>query len=200
MPSEPAACPNAYRPLLSSSPRSKQRLRGAAAIGPARGRNRQRHGFFRGRFDGWNVAVVEAGPGNAGAAAIAVRAIQHYNPDIALFVGVAGGIKDVVIGDVVVATKAYGYESGKDTAKGFQTRPDVQNTAHELEQRARVIRQQDGWKKRLDPSIQHDSASIFVAPIAAGEKVVASKKAATATLIKEHYGDAVAVEMEGSGS
>jgi hypothetical protein len=24
-------------------------------------------GFFRGRFDGWNVAVVEAGPGNAGA-------------------------------------------------------------------------------------------------------------------------------------
>ena len=156
-------------------------------------------GFFRGRFDGWNVAVVEARPGNAGAAAIAVRAIQHYNPDIALFVGVAGGIKDVVIGDVVVATKVYGYESGKDTAKGFQTRPDVQNTAHELEQRARVIRQQDGWKKRLDPSIQHDSASIFVAPIAAGEKVVASKKAATATLIKEHYGDAVAVEMEGSG-
>jgi hypothetical protein len=32
-------------------------------------------------------------------------------------------------------------------------------------------------------------------PIAAGEKVVASKKAATATLIKEHYGDAIAVEM-----
>jgi nucleoside phosphorylase len=156
-------------------------------------------GFFRGRFEGWNVAVVEAGPGNAGAAAIAVRAIQHYNPDVALFVGVAGGIKDVTIGDVVVATKVYGYESGKDTAKGFQARPDVQNTAHELEQRARVIRQQDGWKKRLDPTIKHEGTSIFVAPIAAGEKVVASKRAATAKLIKEHYSDAIAVEMEGSG-
>jgi nucleoside phosphorylase len=156
-------------------------------------------GFFRGRFDGWNVAVVEAGPGNAGAATIAVRAIQHYKPNVALFVGVAGGVKDVTVGDVVVATKVYGYEFGKDTAKGFQPRPDVQNTAHELEQRARIIRQQDGWKKRLDPSIKHDSTAIFVAPIAAGEKVVASKKAATAKLIKEHYGDAIAVEMEGSG-
>jgi nucleoside phosphorylase len=156
-------------------------------------------GFFRGRFDRWDVAVVEAGPGNATAAAIAVRAIQHYNPDAALFVGVAGGIKDVAIGDVVVATKVYGYESGKDIAKDFQTRPDVQNTAHELEQRARVIRQQDDWKKRLDPGIKHDNTAIFVAPIAAGEKVVASKKAATARLIREHYSDAVAVEMEGSG-
>lgn len=156
-------------------------------------------GFFKGRFEGWNVAVVEAGPGNSGAAAIAGRAIQHYKPDVALFVGVAGGVKDVAIGDVVVATKVYGYESGKDTAKGFQPRPDVQNTAHELEQRARIIRQQDGWKKRLDPAVKHENAAIFVAPIAAGEKVVASKKAATAKLIKEHYGDALAVEMEGSG-
>jgi nucleoside phosphorylase len=110
---------------------------------------------------------------------------------------VAGGVKDVTVGDVVVATKVYGYESGKDTAKGFQPRPDVQNTARELEQRARIIRQQDGWKKRLDPAIKHDSTAIFVAPIAAGEKVVASKKAATAKLIEEHYGDAIAVEMEG---
>jgi nucleoside phosphorylase len=49
--------------------------------------------------------MVEAGPGNAGAAAIAVRALEHYKPHVALFVGVAGGIKDVAIGDVVVATK-----------------------------------------------------------------------------------------------
>jgi nucleoside phosphorylase len=145
------------------------------------------------------VAVVEAGPGNASAAAIAVRALTHYKPDVALFVGVAGGIKDVAIGDVVVATKVYGYESGKDTAKRFLPRADVQNTAHELEQRARVIRQQDDWKKRLDPTITHAGSAIFVAPIAAGEKVVASQKAATAKLIKELYSDALAVEMEGSG-
>ncbi|MBR0900267.1 5'-methylthioadenosine/S-adenosylhomocysteine nucleosidase [Bradyrhizobium tropiciagri] len=156
-------------------------------------------GFFKGQFEGWDIAVVEAGPGNAGAAAIAVRALGHYKPHVALFVGVAGGVKDVAIGDVVVATKVYGYESGKDTAKGFQPRPDVQNTAHALEQRARVIRQGTDWKSRLDPAIKHEDPAFFVAPIAAGEKVVASQEAATAKLIKEHYGDAIAVEMEGSG-
>jgi nucleoside phosphorylase len=108
-------------------------------------------------------------------------------------------VKDVAIGDVVVATKVYGYESGKDTAKGFQSRPDVQITAHALDQRARVIRQGNDWKSRLDPAVGHGDPAFFVAPIAAGEKVVASKKAATATLIKDHYGDAIAVEMEGSG-
>lgn len=70
-------------------------------------------GFFKGEFEGWDIAVVEAGPGNAGAAAIAVRALEHYKPHVALFVGVAGGVKDVAIGDVVVATKVYGYESAR---------------------------------------------------------------------------------------
>ncbi|WP_035994136.1 hypothetical protein [Bradyrhizobium sp. WSM1253] len=33
-------------------------------------------GFFKGQFEGWDMAVVEAGPDNARAAPIAVRALE----------------------------------------------------------------------------------------------------------------------------
>jgi nucleoside phosphorylase len=48
--------------------------------------------FQTGRFDGWTVAIAEVGPGNTRSATIAVRALTHFKPEIAAFVGVAGGV------------------------------------------------------------------------------------------------------------
>jgi len=156
--------------------------------------------FYTGKFEEWDVAVVETGPGNVGVAAIASRAFSLFRPEIALFVGVGGGVKDVELGDVVVATKVYGYEGGKDTPTGFATRPDLQHSAHGLEQRARAVSKTPRWRDRLNPD--HPSATgskLLVGPIAAGEKVVASKKSTTAKFLKKEYGDTLAVEMEGRG-
>jgi nucleoside phosphorylase len=155
--------------------------------------------FYTGQFEDWHLAIAEVGPGNASAAMIAERAIQHFRPSVAFFVGIAGGVKDVAIGDVVIATKLYGYESGKEDATGFKPRPEVQNSAHYIEQRGRALSKGDGWKRRLAKDIGHGAPNVFVGPIAAGEKVVASTRGPTAKFLRKHYSDTSAVEMEGRG-
>src|SRR5262245_49811619 len=85
-----------------------------------------RRGVFDDRSEPWDVVVAEIGAGNEGAAAEAERVIARYSPQVALFVGIAGAVKDLTQGDVVASTKVYGYESGKDQPGGFRPRPSVQ--------------------------------------------------------------------------
>jgi len=156
--------------------------------------------FHVGQFKQWRVAIAECGEGNASAASIAERGMAQFHPEVALFVGVAGGVKDVTIGDAVVASKVYGYERGKDTGDGFKARPIVNLTDHALEQRARALKLKDDWQRRLDPEIRHPKPQkVRIGAIAAGEKVVASSAGEIARFLKDNYGDTLAVEMEGQG-
>jgi nucleoside phosphorylase len=120
------------------------------------------------------------------------------NPSLALFVRIAGGIKDVDIGDVVVATHIHGYERGRATAERFIARPDVGRSSYALGQRGRAVVQAAKWTARIQAK-RTKTPRGFVGPIAAGEKVVASDQADVAHFIREHYIDALAVEMEGRG-
>lgn len=146
----------------------------------------------------WSVWLIEAGMGNENAALETDRAVAHIRPEVVLFVGIAGGRKDVEIGDVVVASKVYGYESGKDE-ETFRPRPDAPEPTYRLLQRARAVARQDAWRERLHLADGQRSPEVRIKPIAAGEKVVGSRKSAVAKLLDEHYNDTAAVDMEGHG-
>ncbi|MEG4326087.1 hypothetical protein QUA81_21515 [Microcoleus sp. F6_B4] len=157
--------------------------------------------YERGKFVAngkcWEVGIVEVGAGNAGAGIEAERAIAYFKPEILFFVGIAGGIKDVAICDVVAATKVYGYESGK-VGDQFLTRPEVGQSAYALVRRAKREAEKTDWLQRLSSS-PVPQPRVFVAPIAAGEKVIASKQSDIFQLLRISYNDAIAVEMEGFG-
>ena len=107
----------------------------------------------------------------------------------------AGGIKDVGRGDVVASTKVYAYEAGKVVKGAFEPRPEVAHTSHSLESRAMAVARKGHWVKRI-PSRYGDEPKAIVAPIVAGEKVIATANSPEGSLIRESYGDAVAVDKE----
>jgi len=155
-------------------------------------------GIFPTQEQSWDVMINEIGVGNSGAALAAERAINHFKPEVILFVGVAGGRKDVKLGDVVAATKVYGYENGK-AATTFLPRPSIGNSTYHMEQRARAESRKPDWLRRIKGTMSEQTPIVYIAPIAAGEKVIASTQSSTAAFLQAQYSDSLAVEMEGYG-
>jgi 8-oxo-dGTP diphosphatase len=148
--------------------------------------------------DGPLVALTLTGRGNLPAGTLTERAITYFSPIAVIFVGVAGACRsDIELGDVVVATHVYAYHGATSEDDGTWARPRVWETAHSADQTARHVARDRAWAHRLpaDPS----PPQVHFGPIAAGEQVHYSKISPNASWLREHYNDAIAVEMEAAG-
>ena len=145
------------------------------------------------------ILLVESGAGNVRAGIETTRALEHFQPSFTFFVGIAGGLKDVVIGDVVASTKVIGIEVGKASPEGFKPRSDTMAASYLLEQIARYVSRDGQWVEKRTEKGNFPNPNSFVHPIVAAEKVVASKDSEEYARIKEYCSDALAIAMEDNG-
>ena len=165
-------------------------------------------GTFAGHNADWTVYLAEVGAGNTRTAAEIAAAIPVLQPDLALFIGVAGSVKpdDLCHGDVVVGERVHNLHAGKDTwteeeGSVHLSRSGSAPAAHGAVQLARTARRSD-WVSDFAPealNARGDKPSVEIRPIAAGEVVNADHRSALMVKVRECMNDVAAVDMESWG-
>ena len=152
---------------------------------------------FKGRHKLYQIAIKKTGSRNENIALATERAVQFFKPAVAILLGIAGGIKDVQLGDIVIGTKAYGYEAGKITANGYVGRPNVVNSSHSLIELADMVSQNQSWQRWLDQP--NPDIKVLLGAIASGNKVITNTKHEVYLRLKQFFNDTLAIEMEAIG-
>lgn len=150
--------------------------------------------FEVGRLDGCRVALALTGKGNQSGAVLAERAAAEFDPAAIVFVGVAGALQPHLgLGDVVVATHVYAYHGATSQDDGNTARPRTWELSHRAQQIAAHLERTGDWTR------QSPAPHVHFGPVAAGEIAHYSAVSDARQWLREHYSDAVAVEMEAAG-
>ena len=152
----------------------------------------------------YTVALAMSPRAGTNAAVIATKnTLQAFDPRCILIVGVAGGLGDLNLADVVVADRICAYEYGK-IDHGFQPRDELDSpTDAALASAARTLAaRHPGWYGELDQpdELQHLSPQIVVGHVGSGDKVVDDPTDAFFVSIMRSRPKLRAVEMEGAGA
>jgi len=136
----------------------------------------------------WQISLFETAGKIGNLQARTTQILHSLKPKFVFLVGIAAGIKDVQIGDVIIGTKAYGYESGKETDNGFLARPDVIYSSRKLIELAKQT-------VREKPP---ENYKVAFGAIAGGNRVINTANNSL-QVIKQSYNDTKALEMESIG-
>jgi len=145
------------------------------------------------------VALVISGPGNVAAAGVVSQLIGDWPNAYFVFVGIAGGRSDeVAIGDVVVPTRVYAPQQGKETPTRFAPRSHTPALTRDMETLVRQVIAAGKWTA-LAPKWENRTPKAFVKPIASSDVIDTSGASQLELVLGEHFDDAYAVETEGYG-
>lgn len=144
------------------------------------------------------VALALTGKGNQSAAVLAERAAAKFAPAAVIFAGVAGALQPHLgLGDVVVATHVYAYHGATSQDHGLTARPRTWELSHRVHQIAAHLDRTGDWAPQLPSGAA--PPRVHFGPVAAGEIAHYSATSGARQWLREHYSDAVAVEMEAAG-
>ncbi len=152
-----------------------------------------------GFFGPWQVALTEIDLGGPSVAAEVVSAVEFFSPELVVTIGIASGLRDVRIGDVVAATKIYGYEYWElHEEYSFEALSEHWESSYAALQRARAEARKGNWQEHLELD---DNARVFRAlagPVAVGKGVATATALSPADYVRSLFLDAVAFEKEGT--
>jgi len=154
-------------------------------------------GALKGSVSGCQVTVVELGPGNIETAMEAGRVRSDGSADILLFVGIAGALKDLALGDVVAAHEVVWLHRAKIEGGERWNRGQMHPCSRELVQVARYTADHMAWQQRLAQTTEGPQPRAVVGQILSGEELV--KDPAYRQELTHRFSDALAVENEGYG-
>jgi nucleoside phosphorylase len=184
-----------------------RRVKGSATLS-------NQHAWVVGEIDSPEVALpysvalaMSPRPGTNAAVIVTMNTIQAFDPRCILAVGVAGGLGDLALGDVVVANRICSYGYGK-TDRGFHPRHDMDSpTDAALTSAARTLTTlRPDWYSNLAKELDQPdefrrlAPQIVVGQVASGDKIVDDAAAAFSASIRQRRPKLQAVEMEGGGA
>lgn len=148
------------------------------------------------------VIVARTDQTNVNAAIETERALAHFEPEYVFFAGVAGGLKDVEVGDIIIGRDVYGFERGKAEENNFKPRPQFGASSYALERLAGQYAKSTAWKQKIEALQNPNFAPVirtYTGTIASGEKVDASIDSDLHQFLKQNASHALGIEMEGLG-
>jgi adenosylhomocysteine nucleosidase len=146
----------------------------------------------------WEIIVLRTDMGNRTRGPLLERARMAFRPQAAFFAGVAGQLKDVEPGDVVIGSSAKGYALGKEINNAFFTRAMTYHSTYLAEQIASQLIDDSGWYSRRMRASGRDP-KVVRGIIASGDVVLADDDGQIREQVSRVCSDAVCVEMEGLG-